>query len=215
MLYLFTGTDRKKAHAAMHAALKKEASRASVVRIDDSNTAADLQAALAGGGMFDPPAGGRAIILDSVCANEEMRTIVLDALPAVKDSADAVFVLEEKPDAAARKRLEKYAERAERYDAVKRKERSDIFALANAVRRGDKKNAWLRYQEALMRNEAPEAVHGMLFWGAKDMFLKARSSTEKKRAASFVAELAELPHEARRRGEELDYALERFLLARV
>ena len=210
MLYLFTGTDRAKAHAAMRAALKKAAKGASVVHISDSNTLADLEAALAGGGMF---AERRAIVLDSVLADETMREALLAALPSLKDSDDTFFMLEERPDAATRKKLEKYAESTERYDAVKKKERRDVFALASALKRGDRKAAWLHYQEELLAGAAPEALHGILFWGAKDLFLKARDTAGKRRAARLVEALAALPHEARRRGEELEYALERFLLA--
>jgi hypothetical protein len=70
-----------------------------------------------------------------------------------------------------------------------------------------------------LRDEAPEAIHGVLFWGAKDMFLKSLpagrqdASAEHERAGTLVAELSELPHEARRRGFDLEYALERYILS--
>jgi hypothetical protein len=45
------------------------------------------------------------------------------------------------------------------------------------------------------------------------MFLKSRvGSPERTRGAALIASLAELPHDSRRRGEDLEYALERFLL---
>lgn len=210
MLYLYTGTDRKKAYAAMEAALKKTAKQDTrIVRITDANTPADLAAALSGGGMFRE---SRVVVLNGVLANEDMRTVLLDSLARMRDSEEPFFILEEKPDAATRKQMEKYAQRSERYDKPSEKKGGDIFAIAGALRRADKKALWVSYQRQLAENAAPEAIHGVLFWAAKDMFLKARSDGEKSRAQSLLEELAELPHESRRRGLELEYALEMFVL---
>src|SRR3989338_3748959 len=210
MLFLYTGTDRKKAYAAMEAALKKSTKKDSrTVRITDANAPADLTAAFGGGGMFG---GSRVVVLNGVLANEEMRTVLLGSLARMRDSEEIFFVLEEKPDAATRKQIEKYAQHSERYDKPAEKKSGDIFAIANALRRADKKALWVNYQRQLADNAAPEAIHGVLFWAAKDMFQKARTDAEKSRAKYLLEELAELPHESRRRGVELEYALEMFVL---
>src|SRR3989344_790 len=210
MLYFYSGTDRKKARTQMNAAVARVSKNADVVRITDANTVQDLSAAIGGGGMFG---GKRVVVLDEVFSNEEMRGAVEHALPALGASEDQYFILEEKVDAQTRRTIEKYAEKSERFDAAKGKREEGIFALAYALRRGDRKSLWVDYQRALARGEAPEAIHGVLFWGAKDMFLKARTdSSEQRRGATLVAQLAELPHEARRRGVELDYALEHYIL---
>ena len=91
-----------------------------------------------------------------------------------------------------------------------------MFALANALRRADKKALWVGYQRELAKGGAPEAILGVLFWAAKDMFIKSKEGTrESNRAKKLVAELAELPHEARRNGFDLEYALERFVLSAI
>ncbi len=211
MLYFFSGTDRKKAYEAMEAALKKTAKKGSrIVRITDANMPADLTAALGGGGMFDQ---SRIVVLNGVLANEEMYAELLKSLSRIRDSEETFFILEEKPDAATRKQIEKYAESSDRYDSPSAKKGGDIFAIANALRRADKKALWVNYQRQLAENAAPEAIHGVLFWAAKDMFLKARTDVEKGRAKRLLEDLAELPHESRRRGVELEYALERFVLS--
>jgi len=231
MLYVYTGTDRESARAAMGRTLRAQGKR-SIIRITDANSVADLYAALQGGGMFAPLeisprrglvaktesltgfGGKRAVVLDGIFANEEMRSVALDALPRIRASDDPFFILEGKPDAETRRTLEKHAETFERFDAKKEKEGGEIFALAYALKRGDKKALWVGYQRALLRDEAPEAIHGVLFWGAKDMLLRAKArSPEQRRGAELVAELAELPHKARRQGFELEYALERFVLS--
>ena len=213
MLYLYSGTDRGKTRAAMDAAIKKVSKKNTrTVRVSDAHGIADLSSALAGAGMFDT---SRIVVLDGVAANDEMRTLVLENLPAMRASSESFFMLEGKLDADTRKRIEKYAETSERYDAAAKKKETTIFALADALKRADKKALWVLYQRELAADAAPEAIHGVLFWGAKQMFLSAKKDPERRRGARLVALLAELPHESRRRGEELEYALERFVLSGV
>ncbi len=210
MLHFFTGTDRQKAKGEMDAVVKKIAKKGTeVVRISDANALADLSAALQGGGMF---AIERIVVLDSVFTNEEMRGAAIAALPMMKKSAEHYFMLEEKPDAATRKQIEKYAEDSQKFDAPKKADSKSIFSLKDALQRRDKKALWVGYQRELATN-APEAIHGVLFWAAKQMHLGARADIEKMRAAKILAILAELPHEARRKGVELEYALEQFVLS--
>lgn len=210
MLYLFSGTDRKKARAALDAAVKKSTKRDSrIVRITDASVPEDLGAAFGGGGMF---AESRVVVLNGVLGNHEMRAELLDSLARMRDSEEDFFMLEEKPDAATRKQIEKYAEKSERYDNPSVKKGGDIFAIAHALRKADKKSLWVQYQRQLAEDAAPEAIHGVLFWAAKDMFLKSRTDGEKGRAMQLLADLAELPHESRRHGVELEYALELFVL---
>jgi len=183
------------------------------MRISDANSVDDLRASLRSGGMFTTE---RIVILEGVLENDEMRGILIAELPTLKSSTDHFFMLEEKPDAATRKLVEKHAEKFERFDAGKKSDGgTTIFALANALRAGNKKALWVGYQRELLNDAAPEAIHGVLFWAAKDMFLKSRSDSDKTRAKKLIANLTELPHEARRRGEDLEYALERFVLSGV
>jgi|SRR3989344_5778484 len=208
MLYFYYGTDRERARAEMNKAIRA-VKGAEVVRITDANSLADLNTALSGGGMFG---GKRVVVLDGVFANKEMDSVLIDALPRIKKSDEPYFILEEKLDADTRRKLEKHAEVSKRFDAKKEKERSEIFALAYALKGGDKKRLWVEYQRALARDDAPEAIHGVLFWGAKQDLLAARGAKDKEHAGKLVAELAALPHEARRAGFELEYALEHYIL---
>ena len=211
MLYLYSGTDRKKTRAAMNVALQKIAKKGTpIARVTDANTLADLQAVLQGAGMFEE---SRVVVLNDILLNEGMRTHLLDALPWLKKSTENFFILEEKPDAATRKQIEKYAESSNRFDCPSKKKDDTIFVLANALRRKDRKSLWVAYQRELAKDSAPEAIHGVLFWAAKDICMKPRAGEPQGRAKKLVEVLAELPHEARRRGEELEYALERFVLS--
>lgn len=210
MLYFFTGTDTETSREKLNLAVAKVTKHKTVVRITDAHTRADLGAALGGAGMFGPPAGGeRVVVLDNVLRSEEIREALIAQLPHLSRTPESFFMLENEIDAATRKTVEKYAEKTERYDAAKKERDNSIFALANALQRGQRKELWVGYQRELKKGSAPEAIHGTLFWAAKQALLRA--DTPKGR--TLVALLAELPHEARRRGMELEYALEHFVLS--
>lgn len=219
MLYAFFGTDRAKARAALNTEVERHLKDgARIVRITDANSAEDLSAALLGSAgqtsMF-AASDEQVLVLDGVLEREEMRDAVLKALPALAASQGAALLFEERVSADIRRRVEKQAVEVKVFDGKPARERSGIFALADALRRGDKKTLWVRYQEQLAEDAAPEAIHGVLFWGAKDMLLKSRDNLSIGKAKQLIAALAELPHEARRRGEDMEYALERFVLSRM
>jgi hypothetical protein len=211
MLYVYLGTDRKKARDAMNAAIKRSGKDTALIQITDAHATADLDAAFAGRGLFDDK---RSVVLDGVFANEEMRGRVIEGLASMKDSGDAFFLFEEKLDAPTKRSVAKYAEEVQTFDAAKKAQDNGIFALRFALEKGDKKALWVGLMREYAAGKAPEAVHGFLFWAAKQMVLSTRSSTSD-RARSLLARLAELPHESRRKGEELEYALERFVLSEV
>ena len=210
MLYLYTGTDRMKARAAMNNAAAQTI-KGGVIHISDAHTLDDLDAALAGGGMFG---GVRAIVLDGVFEREDMCERIMASLDRMKASTDHFFIYAEKLDAATRRQIEKYATVSERYDVPKKVEKSSsIFALGNALRARKRKDLWVSYQRELVNDTEPEKIHGVLFWAATQMLLSARTDAEQSHGKKLVAILTALPHEARRRGVELEYALERFALS--
>lgn len=208
MLYFFSGSDTEKAREAMQQAISKMSKGARIVRITDAHTIADLETALQGGGMF---AEKRLVVLSNIYENDSLRGIVSDRLQSISKSQDSFFMLEGVLDAASRKSIEKQATESKRFDAKKTAKAETIFSLANALQSGKKKDLWVGYQKELQAGKAPEAIHGVLFWAAKQYLLR----TGLPRAQSLVAELAELPHEARRKGVELEYALEQFVLSRT
>lgn len=211
MLYLYTGTDRMKARAALGAGRAKAIPDGSVIHITDIHTTEDLEAALAGGGMFT---GVRAVVLDGIFDREEMRERIVGQLERIASSNDHFFIYVEKLDAATRRQIEKYATKSEQFDLPKKADKSSsIFALGNALRARKKKDLWVSYQRELAADTAPEAIHGVLFWAAKQELLAARTDADQKHGRKLIATLAALPHEARRQGVELEYALERLVLS--
>ncbi len=211
MLYLYTGTDVRKLREEINKEVALVSKGARVTRITDANTVADLSASLQGGGLFGEK---RVVVFDGVSLNDEMRDTFLRSLETLQKSTEPFFVFESGPDANTRRAIEKCAERKTRHDLPKKEKDKRVFALAGAMRRGDRKALWVGYQRELIKGNTPEAIHGVLFWGAKDMALKSKEgSAENRRARRLVAELAKLPHEARRNYFDLEYALERFVLS--
>ncbi len=207
MLYFFYGTDTETVRAALNSAVEAHAKDADVIRITDAHTLADLDMALMGGGMFG---GRRVVVLDGVLANEEMRVVVMSALARLRSSSDTICLHEYVPDAATKKQVEKYAEQTQKFELAKGKVADTIFNVVRPLQDGKKKDLWVAYQREILAGKAPEAIHGMFFYAAKDLLLKRPQDA---RARRMVAELAELPHESRRSGYELEYALERFVLS--
>ena len=206
MLHFYTGNDGENLRKALSASIAKTAIEP--VRISDAHSVHDLNAALAGGGLFD--AGKRIVVLENTLQHPEMRDIVLARLAALKKSDDTFYIVETAPDAAAKKQVEKYAEATQKFELPKEKKQETIFALANALQAGKKKDLWVGYRREIAAGKSPENIHGVLFWAAKQHILR---SPRDARARRLVARLSELPHEARRSGADLEYALEHFVLS--
>lgn len=209
MLFAFVGTDRKKTRDAMNLATAKFKGNQRV-NITDVSSPADLDSAVQGAGMFG---GAQTIVLDGILGNEELKLRLLEHLERMKSSEDAFFLFEEKLDAATKRAVTKYAEKVETFDAAKKALDNAIFKLRFALEKGDKKTLWVGLMNEYAAGKAPEAVHGFLFWAAKQMVLQAKGEAKQRRARTLLARLAELPHESRRKGMELEYALERFVLS--
>ncbi|HEY4520024.1 MAG TPA: hypothetical protein VJH33_03235 [Candidatus Paceibacterota bacterium] len=211
MLYIYFGSDREKVRLEVGEALMRYA-KTDVVRITDVHALGDVQSVCGGSNLFGD---ARTVVLDGLFSNIESWGVVERALPYMQKAQDTFFIVEEKLNAATLRTLKEHAKDVVRFDVKKEERGGEIFALANTLKRKDKKMLWIEYQKALARGEAPEAIHGVLFWGAKDMVLRARDVQGTSRAQSLIIKLTELPHEARRKGVELEYALEQFLLSGV
>ena len=209
MLTIYYGTDRAGVRTRVAHEIGKYTKTHEVVRVTDAHTLEDLSAVLQGGGMFATP---RVVVLEYLLSREDMRDMLESNLSELQKSSEQFYMIEEKIDAATKKILGKYATLEQLDTAKKSASATTIFAIANALKRGDKKALWIAYQRELWSGAAPEAIHGVMFWGVKDMMLKSRDPIEMARGKKIISQLAILPHATRRRGGELEYALEQFVL---
>ncbi|MDH5442253.1 MAG: hypothetical protein OEZ01_10180 [Candidatus Heimdallarchaeota archaeon] len=100
------------------------------------------------------------------------------------------------------------------YEIVQKakKESFNVFSIVDAWARGDKKNTWLLYQQAMRSGIVPEQIHGIFMW-------KVRSSIEKngkihdKNPAEQSSKLISLYHDSRRVGPSITLALEHLILS--
>ena len=208
MLYAILGNDRMNVRKTLEKVLKKEGD---TVRLSDANTSADLKTVAQGAGLFGDT---KQVVLENVSANKELYEDFLELLEVFAQSEDSFFVCEEKPNTELKRALQTHAVSVDTFALPAKEKDTSVFAISSALKRGDKKTLWVSYRSEVMNGKAPGAILGVLFWGARDMVLKSRDGTsEHAKARKYVASLAELPHEARRRGVELEYALERFVLS--
>jgi DNA polymerase III delta subunit len=232
MLYVLYGTDRKKiadeGHKLLDGLLKKRPG-AEVFRLDDEQeTLSRLAELLESIGLFESK---HIVMLDFVLSYESVRELVAQRAKDMAESEHVFVVLEEKIDAKTKKVLEKHAAQMHAFDSKEEKEeRFNIFALADAVARRDKKNAWVILQRALREDLAPEEIHGVLWWQIKTLLLVARGDTSslkpfavtKAKGAlknfsagglqKFSEQLLTIYHDSRASGPSLDIALEQFVL---
>lgn len=107
------------------------------------------------------------------------------------------------------------------------------FALADAYVKGDKKNAWVFFQNAKAEGARDEEIAGALFWRVKTMLLAVacRSAEEaglkpfvfqtakrlsvgktEREIKKMLGDIVSLIHDTRRNSEHLDVAIEKLLL---
>lgn len=237
MIHLFYGEQTEQAREALHEFLEgffKKNPDATLFQMDAEHWSGEkLDELLASQALFG---GATVVVLDSMFQNEEAEEAVLARLKEMKDSPNVFVLLEGKLTKAVAERVAKKAESVKECAGAKEKKREafDRFALADALGKRNKKDAWVFLQKALVEGGVPEEIHGMIFWQVKSMMLAASAKTAAEAglnpfvfrkslafAKNFTEEelkklsskLVAIYHEAHRGGDELSIALEKFLLS--
>ena len=216
MIYFYHGTDtdksRRKAHELIDSLLKKKPD-ASFFKLDsESFDVSKVQEYIESQGLFSSK---YIVFLDRVCEKKEMKEEFVDSLKEISESENIFIILEGKLDKATLTKIEKKSEKTLAFDLEEKEEKPvyNAFALADAFAKKNKKEAWVLYRKSIDMGEAPEALHGMIFWKVKTMllsgFFSGWSESELKRAMN---DLVALYHDARRGKHELETGLEAFLL---
>jgi hypothetical protein len=213
VIYLFTGTDgarvRAKAFAWVEAARKKAPDAAYQRLLPEQVSESALSDATASQGLFFAKT---LTLLDDPFALKESGEAVLEALPALAERANPIAVLAPKLLAAHVKKLEAKAEKVFVVDAVKKPARGFNGALVNALAARDGRALWTELVKAERMGDAPEMLHGLLHWKARDMMSKGSRAWTPDGARKLSRGLIELLSDARGGGLELGPALERFAL---
>jgi hypothetical protein len=139
--------------------------------------------------------------------------VIEEWLPRLAASENAVVLLAPGLAAAKAKKVgalaEKVYEFEERGAHLPAGRQGFNSALVNALAAGDGAKLWLELARALRAGDAPEQVHGLLHWKARDLMQKGKPG-----ARELSLDLIRLLADARRKGLDLSESLERFALSR-
>ncbi len=215
MIYFLHGTDidkaRGKAHDLVDSLLKKKPD-ASFFKMNTENwSEATLQEYASGQGLFESK---YIVFLDRICEDKKIKEDFVGRVKELGESTNIFIILEGKLDKATATKIEKKAEKTQEFLLPeKKKEEYNAFALANAVGNRDRKNAWLLYRKAIDKGEAPEALHGMIFWKVKTMLMGGFAGVySKEELYSLADRLVSVYHDSRRGVHELETGMEAFIL---
>lgn len=191
MLYLFHGSDigktRDKAFEWIAKARAKEPNLAYVRLSREELSDAALVDVASAGGLFvkrllvliDDPFPARVSREDGEGEEESATSILEDHVSALAASDNAIVILAPRLTAAKAKKLAAKAKMEYRYDASAQAEAARGFNanLVNALAARSREKLWLEVNRALRAGDAPEMLHGLLHWKARDLMDKAKAAS--------------------------------------
>ncbi len=214
VIYLFHGTDAGKARAkafAWVAAVRAKQPDAPYMRLEASAiTTESLSEAVGSQGLFYAKT---LVLLDDPFDLKEAGETVLEHLDLLAQSANPIAILAPKLLAARAKKLEAKAEKVFKIDAPAKAPRGFNGALVDALGAKNGPLLWKEIAKALYEGDAPEAIHGLLHWKARDMMKKGNRAWGKDGARALSIDLIELVSDSRSGTLPLAESLERFALA--
>jgi hypothetical protein len=227
VIYLFHGSDsekaRRQAFAFVEAARKKQSNLAYVRLAREELSESALEEVVSAGGLFvsrllvliDDPFPIAKKTEDDDEQSTESGSLLEDYLDTLAKSDNAVVILAPKLNAAKAKKFIAKAEKEYKFDKAALSESKGGFnsGLVNALGARDGKKLWLEVVRALEAGDAPEAVHGLLHWKARDILEKGSRSWRAGEARALSLDLISLLMDSRRSGLDLSESLERFSLS--
>jgi hypothetical protein len=214
MIYLFHGSDAGKVRAKAFqwaAAARAKAPQAPYVRFQAETLTKDaLYDALSAQGLFF---NHTLILIDDPFSLTESGEIVLESLKDLEASENPVAILAPKLLAARVKKIEARSAKVFEINTVQKKEsRGFNSGLVNALGAKDGAALWKEIVKAHRLGDAPEMVHGLLHWKARDLIQKGSSKWKPDESRALSRALIELVSDARSGGLTLQDSLERFAL---
>lgn len=231
MIYLFHGSDvekaRTKAFEWVAKARAKEPNLAYMRLAREELTPATLEDAALSGGLFvkrllilidDPFPAARKVDAEEGDEEEEEETvsnILEEHLDALVASDNAIIILAPKLAAVKAKKLAAKAKVEYKFDVSVAREPARGFNgnLVNALEARSREKLWLEINRALIAGDAPEMLHGLLHWKARDLMAKGGRAWKPKESRQLSLALIELLQHSRRGGLDLSLSLERFALS--
>lgn len=234
MIYLFHGSDvektRTKAFEWVAKAREKEPNLAYVRLAREELTSAALEDAALSGGLFvkrllilidDPFPTARASSDEPYSAEasqgkEEIGENILEEyIDSLAASDNAIIILAPKLAAPKAKKITAKAKMEYRYDKPTALEDRRGFNsnLVSALATRSRANLWLEINRALYAGDAPEMLHGLLHWKARDLMEKGGRAWTLQESRALSLSLISLLQTSRRGGLDLSLSLEKFALS--
>ena len=233
MIYLFYCSDEQKVRAKafewVAAARKKEPNLAYTRLAREDLSASVLEDVAASGGLFvsrllilidDPFPSTRAAMNEEGEGDDEnvghpISYILEEHIDALADSDNAIVILAPKLLAAKAKKLVAKAKLEYKFDksAASFAGRGFNSALVNALAARSRGRLWLEVILALRAGDAPEMLHGLLHWKARDLMEKGSPKWSPQASRTLSLALITLLMDSRRKGLNLSQSLERFALS--
>lgn len=166
MLLVFWGTDRT---AVRNEALSvtSELGIAPTVIEDATYSEGVIIEAIGVTSLFG---GTECFLLDTPSADEAFEEEVKGALAEMADSQNTFVIMEGQLLADAKKKYTKYAQTVKEFSAEK-VERFNVFQMAEALTKKDKRQMWVLLQQARMLGIRDEETIGILWWQLKSLRL--------------------------------------------
>ncbi|OIO51075.1 hypothetical protein COZ83_02220 [Candidatus Kaiserbacteria bacterium CG_4_8_14_3_um_filter_50_23] len=232
MIYLFHGSDvektRAKAFEWVATARAKEPNLAYVRLAHEELTDAALTDAALSGGLFvrrllilidDPFQISKNTVMDTRCQSEDdeksVSNVFEEHLDILAASDNAIIILAPKLAAVKAKILAAKAKMEYKYDKPTTREEMRGFNLnlVNALAIRSHEKLWLEINRALRAGDAPEMLHGLLHWKARDLIEKSNRAWKPAEARQLSLALISLLQSSRRGGLDLALSLEKFALS--
>lgn len=153
-----------------------------------------------------------ALIDDPFALKEEGETLI-ENLSLLADSKNPIAILAPKLRAVEMKKLEAKAEKVFVCDGEKKPARGFNSALVNALSAKDGLTLWKEIVKAERQGDAPEMIHGLLHWKARDLMQKGSARWGEGGARKLSRDLIELLSDSRGGDLPLKESLERFALS--
>jgi hypothetical protein len=214
MLYLFHGSDTSSVRSKAFAwvlATRTKVPDAFYSRIDaDSLTEEALSEALGTQGLFFSKT---LLLLDDPFSKITTAEIVLERIQELADSPNVIAIIAPKLLAGRLKKIEGHATKVFVVDKKAVVARGFNGNLVNALAQKNGPMLWKEIVRAYRQGDAPELVHGLLHWKARDMMQKGSSAWRGEEARKLSVSLIKLVSDSRGKSLPLGPALERFALS--
>ena len=214
MLYLFTGTNeqkiRAKAFAWVEATRKKEPSVSYIRIAPEQIDARALEEITLSQGLFFSKI---LALLDDPFGKVDTTEQILKAIEALAQSSNPIALLAPHLSSTTENKITPHITKVFREDSVKKESRGFNASLVNALGSKNGKALWKELTKSKREGDAPEALHGLLHWKARDMMIKGSRVWKPEEARGLSVELIELLSDSRKGELSLFENLERFALS--